>query len=88
MFAQFFITIQLIFFSLHFTLIYEQYLIDPLIRGAVLKDIEMDGSIVIMDEAHNVPNVCESSASAAITSTEIIIALRDMKFVGFSIDTH
>lgn len=70
--------------KLIFTSFTQQYLIDPLLREAVLKGIDMKNSIVILDEAHNVPNVCEESASTSITSTEIIIALKEMKFVSFS----
>lgn len=62
-------------------LIHEQYLIDPLISSAIYTQIDTNGSIVIMDEAHNVPNVCETSISTAITSTQIITALRDVTFV-------
>lgn len=63
-----------------------QYLIDPIIRDSVLKNVELRDSIVILDEAHNVPSVCESSASTSITSKEIFIAIRDMKYVSFRLN--
>lgn len=55
------------------------YLLDPKIRGIQQKNLP--NAIVIFDEAHNVPKVCEDSACARITSTKILIALRDIKFV-------
>lgn len=60
------------------------YLLDPKLRDNVLNDINLNGAIVILDEAHNVENVCERSASTSITSTELIIAIRDMKWVSFA----
>lgn len=61
-----------------------QYLIDPKLHRS---DIDMKNAIVILDEAHNVPNVCETSASASIKSTEILAAARDLKFVSFKLDS-
>lgn len=55
------------------------YLIDPKIRAH--NEINLNESIVILDEAHNVDAFCEESASTVITSTDIIIAIRDMKYV-------
>lgn len=42
---------------------------------------DMKDSIVILDEAHNIQNVCENAASASIKSTDIMAAARDMKYV-------
>lgn len=65
------------------------YLLDPKIRE--IQQINLRNAIVILDEAHNVPKVCEDSACSRITSTEIFIALRDIKFVScisFGIDVR
>lgn len=55
------------------------YLIDPTVREA--NDIELADSIVILDEAHNVGQVCEQSASAKIELPDISAALRDINYV-------
>lgn len=55
------------------------YLLDPKIRFA--NKIELEDSIVILDEAHNVENMCEESACTLITSTKVGIAIRDMNYV-------
>lgn len=55
------------------------YLIDPIIRKA--NDIDLNRSIIILDEAHNVNHVCEDSASTAIKDTEITAAIRDLNTV-------
>lgn len=57
------------------------YLLDPKIRFA--NKIDLKNSIVILDEAHNVENMCEESACTLITSTKIGIAIRDMNYVCF-----
>lgn len=66
------------------------YLLDPKIRHAV--QINLENAIVILDEAHNVENMCEESACTKITSTKIGIAIRDMKYVSiyffFSSNLH
>lgn len=58
------------------------YLLDPKIRSA--NKIDLKDAIIIFDEAHNVMKVCEQSACTAIKSTEVRIAIRDMKFVSFN----
>lgn len=55
------------------------YLIDPTIRKA--NDIDLDQSIIILDEAHNVNQVCEDSASTSIKDTDLSAALRDLNSV-------
>lgn len=57
------------------------YLIDPIVRKA--NDIDLERSIVILDEAHNVNRVCEDSASTAIKDTDISAAIRDLNSVIF-----
>lgn len=55
------------------------YLIDPKIREA--NDIKLKKSIVILDEGHNVSQVCEQSASTSIQSTNVHEVLRDINYV-------
>lgn len=55
------------------------YLIDPIIREA--NNIELERSIIILDEAHNVNHVCEDSASTSINDSEITAAIRDLNSV-------
>lgn len=55
------------------------YLLDPKIR--YIYQSKLKNAIVILDEAHNVPKVCEESACSKITSTQIFIALRDINAV-------
>lgn len=55
------------------------YLIDPKIRAA--NQISLKNAIIILDEAHNVEQVCQDSACSKITSSSVRIAMRDMKYV-------
>lgn len=55
------------------------YLLDPNIRYR--NQIELNGSIIILDEAHNVEKMCEDCAGTEITTTKISIAKRDLHFV-------
>lgn len=55
------------------------YLLDPKIRE--INQSNLRNAIIILDEAHNVPKTCEDSACSRITSTEIFIALREIRFV-------
>lgn len=55
------------------------YLLDPKMRKA--NKIELQNTIVILDEAHNVEKMCEESASATITSTQIALAIEDVTHV-------
>lgn len=55
------------------------YLIDPKLRET--EKIDLNRSIVIIDEAHNVNRVCEDSASTSITDTEITAAIRNLSSV-------
>lgn len=59
------------------------YLLDPKIRYA--NNIDLKNAIVILDESHNVENMCEESASTEITSTKVGIAIRDIRHVSFHI---
>lgn len=55
------------------------YLLDPNIRHT--NQVDLKGSIIILDEAHNVEKMCEDSACTYITSTNIGIAIRDLTYV-------
>lgn len=55
------------------------YLIDPKLRET--EKIDLNRSIIIIDEAHNVNRVCEDSASTSITDTEITAAIRNLSWV-------
>lgn len=55
------------------------YLLDPKIRHFI--DIELDDAVVILDEAHNVPQVCEDSASIEFSSSQMAAALLEIKTV-------
>ena len=43
------------------------YLLDPLIRERL--NIDLKGSIVIFDEAHNIEDTCRDAASSSLCST-------------------
>lgn len=55
------------------------YLLDPKIRKA--NKVDLNNTIIILDEAHNVEKMCEESASVQITSSEIAIAITDVNYV-------
>ena len=52
------------------------YLLDPKSRKA--HGVELQGNIVIFDEAHNVERICEDSTSCDLSSTDIAGAIRDI----------
>uniref|UniRef100_A0A914XD34 DNA helicase n=2 Tax=Plectus sambesii TaxID=2011161 RepID=A0A914XD34_9BILA len=53
------------------------YILDPRVRRA--NKIELKGSIVIFDEAHNLEQICEESASVSIKTSDISACLREAK---------
>lgn len=55
------------------------YLIDPTLRKA--NDIDLENTIVILDEAHNVSRVCEDSASSSMKNSDIRAAIKDLNAV-------
>lgn len=57
------------------------YLLDPKMRKA--NKIDLQNTIVILDEAHNVEKMCEESASTIINSTQIALAIEDVSHVSF-----
>ncbi|KAJ1985320.1 hypothetical protein H4R33_004105 [Dimargaris cristalligena] len=52
------------------------YLIDPLIRKA--SGIELKGSIVIVDEAHNIEDIARSSATGSFNNLEIELTMHQL----------
>lgn len=73
-------------FLLTFISFYKQLLIDPVVRGAALKNVDLSKSIVILDESAGAPNVCKGGAAKPIASADIISALEETKFVSFLSD--
>lgn len=55
------------------------YLIDPILRAQ--SEIDLNDAIVILDEAHNVSQVCEDSSSSFIEIKHVLAASRDVKKV-------
>ncbi|CAJ0586951.1 unnamed protein product, partial [Mesorhabditis spiculigera] len=53
------------------------YLLDPSLRRR--HKLDLSNSIVIFDEAHNIVNVCEESASTTITTTQISLAISELR---------
>jgi regulator of telomere elongation helicase 1 len=49
------------------------YIIDPLIRSSLT--VELKGSVIILDEAHNLENVCNDAASFELSSTDLKLCL-------------
>lgn len=52
------------------------YLLDPRTRKGI--GLELQNSVIILDEAHNVETVCESSASLDIKSTDITLCIEEV----------
>nr|XP_053656453.1 regulator of telomere elongation helicase 1 homolog [Cherax quadricarinatus] len=52
------------------------YLLDPKSRKA--HGIELQGNIIIFDEAHNVEKVCEEAASLQIRSTDLALCIDEV----------
>ncbi|VDM52808.1 unnamed protein product [Angiostrongylus costaricensis] len=53
------------------------YIVDPQLRK--LHKIDLAGSIVIFDEAHNLENICEDVTSVEISSIHIALAIQELK---------
>ncbi|XP_075156195.1 regulator of telomere elongation helicase 1 [Haematobia irritans] len=51
------------------------YLLDPSARKA--NKIELNNTICILDEAHNIEKICEESASVQIKSSDVALAIED-----------
>lgn len=52
------------------------YLLDPKIRKSL--GLSLSGNIVILDEAHNIESVCETSASIEIKSTDVTACIEEV----------
>ena len=50
------------------------YIIDPMIKGML--ELSLVNSILIVDEAHNIENVCRESGTFRVTGTDFIIVLK------------
>uniref|UniRef100_A0A0N5A1A4 Helicase ATP-binding domain-containing protein n=1 Tax=Parastrongyloides trichosuri TaxID=131310 RepID=A0A0N5A1A4_PARTI len=59
------------------------YLVDPIIRGN--SEMTLDNTIVIMDEAHNMEDVCRSSSSFDFTEKEMIHSLNNVYLKKYSL---
>lgn len=59
------------------------YLLDPKMRKA--NKIDLQNSIIILDEAHNVEKMCEESASTSISSSQIAVAIEDISQVQWNL---
>ncbi|VDO44595.1 unnamed protein product [Haemonchus placei] len=53
------------------------YIIDPQLRK--IHKIDLNGSIVIFDEAHNLESICEEVVSVEISSVNISLAITELK---------
>lgn len=62
------------------------YLLDPMIRSFI--GVELNGAVIILDEAHNVPQVCEDSASIEFKSSDITDAVEEVKKASIADSTH
>lgn len=61
------------------------YMIDPIIRTS--SDVHLKNAIVILDEAHNVEDVCREAVSFSFTEKEIVSACADFRKKGAEVDT-
>lgn len=57
------------------------YLLDPKIRNFI--GIELEDAVVILDEAHNVPQVCEDAASIEFKSSHFTDAISEVGNVSY-----
>lgn len=62
------------------------YLIDPLIRSSL--DITLKGSVVILDEAHNIEDSSRDAASLSVFQSEILEAKQDIELVAHHHKEH
>lgn len=58
------------------------YLLDPKARKA--NKIELNNTIIILDEAHNVEKMCEESASVQVKSSDIALCIDDLTQVSYA----
>ncbi len=54
------------------------YLIDPYIRGSLGQSLQLAGSVLIFDEAHNLESVCGESASFDLTATTLSSCISEL----------
>ncbi|CAL8098354.1 unnamed protein product [Calicophoron daubneyi] len=53
------------------------YLLDPMSRSAI--SLELQGDVIILDEAHNIEDVSREAASAKITENQLVSAKKDLE---------
>lgn len=53
------------------------YLISPELRK--VHEIELSGSVVIFDEAHNLEAVCEDCTSVELSTTDIAMCIKELQ---------
>jgi len=56
------------------------YLIDPSLRASM--DLNTDGGVIVLDEAHNIEDVCRDAGSSEYTSVEIMSAVNLLIYMG------
>lgn len=59
------------------------YLLDPKLRKA--HGVELQGNIVIFDEAHNLEQICEDSSSFDLSSGDVACALKELDHLAVKI---
>lgn len=52
------------------------YLLDPVVRDS--SDVYLKNSIIILDEAHNIEDVCRNAASFDFTDFELALAMHNL----------
>ncbi|XP_029158437.1 Fanconi anemia group J protein homolog [Nylanderia fulva] len=62
------------------------YIVDPKIRESM--QINLKGDIVILDEAHNIENICRDAASVILRDDEIECAVDDCKDISRKLSSH
>lgn len=55
------------------------YLVDPKLRKS--HGVDLDGNIVIFDEAHNIENMCEDSMSFTLLSSDLALCIKETSHV-------
>ncbi|OQR70901.1 regulator of telomere elongation helicase 1-like [Tropilaelaps mercedesae] len=56
------------------------YIVDPYTRRS--QAIELDGNVVIFDEAHNIESFCEDSLSFSMSSTDLAASIKELDGIG------
>ncbi|CAB3360227.1 Hypothetical predicted protein [Cloeon dipterum] len=62
------------------------YLLDPLAKKA--QNIQLDNSVIILDEAHNVEKICEEAGSLQFRSTDVALCISEITKVMKDLVNH